>query len=193
MTSLPLWEKRRCAKSENPPTQKKVILCTVHPNNVVLNSTEFLKYPKIHEFYWVSNVQVGLLNSQSSLWFTLYDESNHRLVKSLTVKSSRRRRRSTCQINDATQPFPQSRIHERLDFVIGEFTCQRHGMSIAYVDDFTQGRSQAWAWGLKPPKRNPSPHANEFQPMKCSAPFIDKYYRMDGRWMWWLKHEGFLN
>ena len=37
--------------------------------------------------------------------------------------------------------------------------------------------------GLKPPKRNPSPppHANEFQPMKCSAPFIDKYYRRDGR------------
>jgi len=131
---------------------KKVILCTVHPNNVVLNSTEFLKYPKIHEFYWVSNVQVGLLNSQSSLWFTLYDESNHRLVKSLTVKSSRRRRRSTCQINDATQPFPQSRIHERLDFVIGEFTCQRHGMSIAYVDDFTQGRSQAWAWGAEAPQ-----------------------------------------
>ena len=114
-------------------------------------------------------MQVGLLNSQSSLMFTLYDESNHRLVKSLTVKSSRRRRRSTCQINDATQPFPQSRIHERLDFVIGEFTCQRHGMSIAYVDDFTQGRSQwrinhdandAMAWG--PPLKGAPEQLSDF-------------------------------
>ena len=30
-----------------------------------------------------------------------------------------------------------------------------------------QGRSQAWAWGTEaPPKRNPTPHPNEFQPMK---------------------------
>ena len=42
MTSLPLWVKRRCAKSENLPTHKGV-----HPNNVVLN---FLNL-KIHEFY----------------------------------------------------------------------------------------------------------------------------------------------
>ena len=28
MTSLPLWVKRRCAKSENLLTQKKVMLCT---------------------------------------------------------------------------------------------------------------------------------------------------------------------
>ena len=36
----------------------------VHPYNVVLNFTEFKKkYLKIHEFYWILNVQV--LNSQS--------------------------------------------------------------------------------------------------------------------------------
>jgi len=30
-----------------------------------------------------------------------------------------------------------------------------------------QGRSQGWAWGAEaPPKRNPSPPPNEFQPMK---------------------------
>ena len=39
MTSLPVWVKRRCAKSENPPTQKK--LFSVHLNNVVMNFTEF--------------------------------------------------------------------------------------------------------------------------------------------------------
>ena len=33
-----------------------------------------------------------------------------------------------------------------------------------------QGRSQGWAWGLKPPKRNPSPPPNEFQPMKYPGP-----------------------
>jgi len=36
MTSLPLWVKRRCAKSENLPMQKVI-------NNVVLNFTEFKK------------------------------------------------------------------------------------------------------------------------------------------------------
>jgi len=40
MTSLPLWVKRRSAKSENLPTQEKVILRT-HPSNVVLKFTEF--------------------------------------------------------------------------------------------------------------------------------------------------------
>jgi len=41
MTSLPLWINRRSAKSENLPTQKKLFY--VHPNNVVLNFTEFKK------------------------------------------------------------------------------------------------------------------------------------------------------
>jgi len=41
MTSLPLWIKRRCAKSENLLTQKSYAMYTVHPNNVVLNFTEF--------------------------------------------------------------------------------------------------------------------------------------------------------
>jgi len=62
MTSLLLWVKRRCAKYEKHlPTQKKLFY--VHPYNVVLNFTEFYKYLKIHECYWILNVQV--LNSQS--------------------------------------------------------------------------------------------------------------------------------
>jgi len=61
MTSLPLWINRRCAKCENLPTQKKVILC-VHRNNAVLNFTEFKKYHKIRELYGILNAQV--LNSQ---------------------------------------------------------------------------------------------------------------------------------
>ena len=61
MTSLPLWVKRRCAKSENLPTQKK--LSYIHFNNVVLNFSECYKYLKIHEFYRILNVQV--LNCQS--------------------------------------------------------------------------------------------------------------------------------
>jgi len=52
----------------------------------------------------------------------------------------------------------------------------------ALCEDLFQGRSQAWAWGAEaPPNVILAPHANEFQPMKCSAPFIDKYYRRDGR------------
>jgi len=39
MTSLPLWIKRRRAKYENLPTQKKLFY--VRTNNVVLNITEF--------------------------------------------------------------------------------------------------------------------------------------------------------
>ena len=64
MTSLPLWVKRRCAISENLPTQK-VILCSLHHNNVVgyWIFTEFNFFSEIHEFYWILSIQV--LNSQS--------------------------------------------------------------------------------------------------------------------------------
>jgi len=41
MTSLPLWIKRRWAKSGNLPTQKK--LFCVYQIHVVLNFTELLK------------------------------------------------------------------------------------------------------------------------------------------------------
>ena len=45
---MPLWIKRRCAKSENLPMHKKLFY--VHPNNVVLNFTGFKKNLKIREF-----------------------------------------------------------------------------------------------------------------------------------------------
>jgi len=41
MTSLPLWVKRRCAKSENLPTQKVILCRGLHPDNVVLNFAEY--------------------------------------------------------------------------------------------------------------------------------------------------------
>jgi len=48
MTSLPLWVKQACAKSENLPTQKK--LSHLHLNNVVLN------------FYWLGSRVVSVLD-----------------------------------------------------------------------------------------------------------------------------------
>ena len=76
MTSLPLWVKRHQKYNVILQVQtlkicqrkKGILYLHVHLNNVVLNCTAFywiLKYLKIHEFYWILNVQVGLLNSQS--------------------------------------------------------------------------------------------------------------------------------
>jgi len=59
MTSLPLWVKRCSAKSENLLMQKSYSIYT----QTMWWATEFSRYLKIHEFYWILNVQV--LNSQS--------------------------------------------------------------------------------------------------------------------------------
>ena len=79
MTTLPLSEKGRhippsslTCKIWNVPTQKSYSMYT-------LCGTEFywmLKYLKIHDFYWILNVQV--LNSQSMNWGSnVYECSSH--------------------------------------------------------------------------------------------------------------------
>jgi len=46
---MPLWIKRRCAKSEI--CRRKKVIFYVYPNNVLLNFTEFKEYIKVREFY----------------------------------------------------------------------------------------------------------------------------------------------
>jgi len=48
MTSLPPWVKRRCAKSENPPTQKGYSIYTL--TLFLLNFKNILKFVNFTEF-----------------------------------------------------------------------------------------------------------------------------------------------